>query len=100
MRIALSTGVGDAPGLNAVIRAAVLSAVSRSGRHFSIVVIAEGACPDGEGPAIRGKSMPGQAVRVGGVAERLADEIEERTKKRNAFAHSRTSSARRTANEL
>ena len=27
MRIALSTGGGDAPGLNAVIRAAVLSAV-------------------------------------------------------------------------
>ncbi len=29
MRIALSTGGGDAPGLNAVIRAAVLSAISR-----------------------------------------------------------------------
>ncbi|HMG95092.1 MAG TPA: ATP-dependent 6-phosphofructokinase [Gemmatimonadaceae bacterium] len=53
----------------------------KSGRHFSIVVIAEGACPRGEGPAVRGKSMPGQAIRVGGVAERLADEIEEITKK-------------------
>jgi len=53
----------------------------RSGRHFSIVVIAEGACPRGERPAVRGKSLPGQAVRVGGVAERLADEIEEITKK-------------------
>ena len=29
MRIAISTGGGDAPGLNAVIRAAVLSATSR-----------------------------------------------------------------------
>src|SRR3982750_1721116 len=29
MRIALSTGGGDAPGLNAVIRSAVLSAVNR-----------------------------------------------------------------------
>jgi ATP-dependent phosphofructokinase / diphosphate-dependent phosphofructokinase len=29
MRIMLSTGGGDAPGLNAVIRAAVLSAVNR-----------------------------------------------------------------------
>src|SRR5476651_1542806 len=29
MRIALSTGGGDAPGLNAVIRAAVLSALNR-----------------------------------------------------------------------
>jgi phosphofructokinase-like protein len=53
----------------------------KSGRHFSIVVIAEGAFPRSEGPAVRGKSMPGQAVRVGGVAERLADEIEEITKK-------------------
>ena len=53
----------------------------RAGRHFSIVVIAEGAYPAGEGPAIRGKSMPGQAIRIGGVAERLADEIEDLTKK-------------------
>src|SRR5215203_5518643 len=29
MRIAISTGGGDAPGLNAVIRAAVLSAIAR-----------------------------------------------------------------------
>jgi 6-phosphofructokinase 1 len=58
-----------------------IMARGRSGRHFSIVVIAEGAFPRGEGPAIRGKSMPGQAVRVGGVAERLADEIEQSTKK-------------------
>ena len=29
MRIAISTGGGDAPGLNAVIRSAVLSAISR-----------------------------------------------------------------------
>ena len=29
MRIAISTGGGDAPGLNAVIRAAVLSAIGR-----------------------------------------------------------------------
>jgi phosphofructokinase-like protein len=58
-----------------------IMARGRSGRHFSIVVIAEGAFPRGEGPAVRGKSMPGQAIRVGGVAERLADEIEQRTKK-------------------
>ena len=51
----------------------------RSGRHFSIVVIAEGAFPKGETPAIRGKSMPGQAVRIGGVAERLADKKETRS---------------------
>jgi 6-phosphofructokinase 1 len=58
-----------------------IMARGRSGRHFSIVVIAEGAYPKGEAPAIRGKSMPGQAIRVGGVAERLANEIEEHTKK-------------------
>ena len=29
MRIAISTGGGDAPGLNAVIRAAVLSSITR-----------------------------------------------------------------------
>ncbi len=58
-----------------------IAARSRSGRHFSIVVIAEGAFPRGEAPAIRGKSMPGQAIRIGGVAERLAGEIEKRTKK-------------------
>lgn len=58
-----------------------IRARDRAGRHFSIVVIAEGAYPKGEGTAIRGPSRPGQAVRVGGVAERLMDEIEENTKK-------------------
>ena len=58
-----------------------IQARSRSGRHFSIVVIAEGAFPKGEAPAIMGKSMPGQAERVGGVAERVAEEIQQRTKK-------------------
>jgi 6-phosphofructokinase 1 len=53
----------------------------RAGRHFSIVVIAEGAYPKGESVHVLGKSMPGQAVRVGGVAERLAEDIQERTKK-------------------
>src|SRR5206468_7592079 len=53
----------------------------RGGRHFSIVVIAEGAHPKGESAHVLGKSMPGQAVRVGGVAERLAEDIQERTKK-------------------
>jgi len=53
----------------------------RSGRHFSIVVISEGAFPMGEGPATLGKSLPGQAMRVGGVAERLADEIADGTGK-------------------
>src|SRR5687768_2662223 len=58
-----------------------IRARDRAGRHFSIVVVAEGAYPKGEGPAIRGPSRPGQAVRVGGMAERVMDEIEENTKK-------------------
>jgi 6-phosphofructokinase 1 len=36
MRIAISTGGGDAPGLNAVIRAVVLSALNRSWKVFGI----------------------------------------------------------------
>src|SRR5256885_799416 len=53
----------------------------RAGRHFSIVVIAEGAFPKGESMHVLGRSMPGQAVRVGGVAERLAEDIQAKTKK-------------------
>ena len=36
MRLAISTGGGDAPGLNAVIRAAVLAAVHRGWECFGI----------------------------------------------------------------
>ena len=35
-RIAISTGGGDAPGLNAVIRAAVLSAINRGWEVYGI----------------------------------------------------------------
>ncbi|MFI5239985.1 MAG: 6-phosphofructokinase, partial [Gemmatimonadales bacterium] len=57
--------------------------VSRSlgGRHFSIVVMAEGAHPEGQAAGVLGASMPGQAVRVGGVAAQLAELIQERTGK-------------------
>src|SRR5688572_10281890 len=53
----------------------------RAGRHFSIVVVAEGAYPKGGKESIIGDSLPGEAVRVGGVAERVMDEIEENTQK-------------------
>ena len=36
MRIAISTGGGDAPGLNAVIRAVVVSAHSRGWRSYGV----------------------------------------------------------------
>lgn len=52
-----------------------------AGRRFSIVVVAEGVVmPDGD-VGIIGESLPGQAKRVGGVAEGLAREIQERTGK-------------------
>lgn len=53
----------------------------RSGRHFSIVVIAEGAHPVGGAYGIQGESLPGQAERVGGVAAELARVIQLRTGK-------------------
>ena len=53
----------------------------RAGRHFSIVVVAEGAHPVGGQEAILGKSLPGQDTRVGGVAGRIAWEVQERTGK-------------------
>jgi ATP-dependent phosphofructokinase / diphosphate-dependent phosphofructokinase len=54
---------------------------SRAGRHFSIVVMAEGAAPRGGQQGVMGESLPGQAVRVGGVAADLAREIQARTGK-------------------
>ena len=53
----------------------------RAGRHFSIVVIAEGAFPIGGQESILGESLPGQDKRVGGVAGRIAWEIQHRTGK-------------------
>jgi phosphofructokinase-like protein len=51
------------------------------GRRFSIVVVAEGATlPSGQ-QGIIGESLPGQARRVGGVADTIAREIQARTGK-------------------
>jgi 6-phosphofructokinase 1 len=54
---------------------------SRAGRHFSIVVAAEGAYPRGGEVSIIGKSLPGQAKRVGGIADTIAREITQITDK-------------------
>jgi 6-phosphofructokinase 1 len=51
------------------------------GRHFSIVVVAEGAFPIGGKVSIMGASLPGEAPRLGGIAESLAREIQARTGK-------------------
>ena len=53
----------------------------RAGRRFSIVVVAEGAMPKGGAESIMGPSMPGQDRRVGGLAGRLAYEIQQHTGK-------------------
>ncbi|MFL5616794.1 MAG: 6-phosphofructokinase [Gemmatimonadaceae bacterium] len=51
------------------------------GRLFSIVVVAEGAFPRGGHSHTLGESMPGQARRIGGVAEAIAREIQQLTGK-------------------
>lgn len=53
----------------------------RAGRKFAIVVVAEGAVPEGGDESIIGASMPGQAKRLGGIAGPLARAIQERTGK-------------------
>lgn len=50
------------------------------GKKFAIVVVAEGARFEGE-VGVLGESLPGQAVRVGGVAERVARAVQARTGK-------------------
>jgi 6-phosphofructokinase 1 len=58
-----------------------ISARDRAGRKFSIVVVAEGAVPKGGTESVLGESLPGQARRVGGLADGLARQIQERTGK-------------------
>jgi 6-phosphofructokinase 1 len=58
-----------------------IMARDRAGRHFSIVVVAEGAFPRGGDASIMGESLPGQARRVGGVCDIIAREIQRATGK-------------------
>jgi phosphofructokinase-like protein len=53
-----------------------IAARDRAGRHFSIVVVAEGAVPKGGSESTLGPSLPGQDRRVGGIAGRMAYEIQ------------------------
>lgn len=53
----------------------------RSGRKFAIIVVAEGAMDQTGKVSLIGESLPGQDRRVGGIAQRLAKEIQERTGK-------------------
>lgn len=50
------------------------------GRRFSIVVVAEGAIPDGGVMSVKGKEI-GREVLLGGIGEFVAKEIEHRTGK-------------------
>lgn len=51
-----------------------------AGKKFAIAVVAEGVEFDGE-QGVMGESLPGQARRVGGVADRIARAIQARTGK-------------------
>jgi ATP-dependent phosphofructokinase / diphosphate-dependent phosphofructokinase len=51
------------------------------GRHFAIVVVAEGAKPEGGEMVTRGPKELDRDVRLGGVAEQVAAEIQARTGK-------------------
>ena len=53
----------------------------RRGRRFSIVVVAEGACPRGGHIVLREAAKDGQAERLGGIAEEVAKAISSRTGK-------------------
>lgn len=52
-----------------------------SGRKYTMIVVAEGAYAAGGAPSTRRASLVGHAPRLGGVAERLAGEIQDRTGK-------------------
>lgn len=58
-----------------------IMARDRAGRHFSIVVVAEGAFTKGGTVSVIGESLPGQAKRLGGLCEPLAREIQRVTGK-------------------
>lgn len=52
-----------------------------NGRHFSIVVVAEGAKPKGGSMSTVGEKEVGREVRLGGMAEEVAQQIQARTGK-------------------
>lgn len=52
-----------------------------TGRHFSIVVAAEGARPAGGAESYQDAAVPGGVRRLGGIGELVAEQIAERTGK-------------------
>ena len=58
----------------------VVKGRSRKGRRYSIIIVAEGAAPEGGKPAVdRIVAGSHDPVRLGGVGRALADEVEART---------------------
>ncbi|MGH7144927.1 MAG: 6-phosphofructokinase [Planctomycetota bacterium] len=53
----------------------------KAGRRFTIVVAAEGAAPKGGAMATQGEKEIGREVKLGGIAEQVAKEIQKRTGK-------------------
>jgi ATP-dependent phosphofructokinase / diphosphate-dependent phosphofructokinase len=86
--IALDTGVASTADVILIPEipydlkkiAAKIEEREKSGRHFSIIVAAEGAHAAGEGYSVVEKEI-GKAERLGGVAEKLASEIKTATGK-------------------
>ena len=60
---------------------AAIMAREKRGRHFDVVVAAEGAFPAGGVESELGAALPGEARRVGGVADGLARQIQSKTGK-------------------
>lgn len=86
--IALDTGVASTADVILIPEipydlkkiAAKIEEREKSGRHFSIIVAAEGAHPAGEGYSVLEKEI-GKAERLGGIGEKLASEIKALTGK-------------------
>ncbi|MFH1024186.1 MAG: ATP-dependent 6-phosphofructokinase [Planctomycetota bacterium] len=51
------------------------------GRHFSLIVVAEGAKPAGGTMAVKGPKEAGREIRLGGIAQQVSDAVQERTGK-------------------
>jgi 6-phosphofructokinase 1 len=61
--------------------AAKIAERERSRRHFSIVVVAEGALPAGGGRTVLAAKAAGKAERLGGVGQKVSEELEALTGK-------------------
>ena len=68
-------------------------------RHFSIVVVAEGAKPKGGAVSVVSKEV-GQAERLGGVGERVSNDLQKLTGKECRLRGARPPAARRLAHLL